>query len=371
MKLIFTLAFLMWGHFVLHAQLTADKKYSPQKTTTFKKENTINFNGQWKGGFNDTSITYPGDYNTAFVLELTTEGSSVYGYSYTYFNEGIKKYYTICRLTGSLNRQTNEIVVTEIERTKFNTPPGFMNCFQTHRLRYEKADDETEMLRGAWIPAPTQQGNCGRGITVLSRRVINRVPFGIQPNKKAELVKTPQNKVAPKKPVAAAPKKTTPPVIKKAPAQKPKIQKSETVIKDTPIFEKPFTKPEIKNTTTIPNKKFESRREDIVKTIAIEQPTFRLDFYDNGEIDGDSISVFYNGKLILSHKKLTDKPISLTLSLDQDSKENIVTMYAENLGTIPPNTAVMIVTDGEKRYEVRMESDLGKSGSVVFVHGDK
>ena len=66
---------------------------------------------------------------------------------------------------------------------------------------------------------------------------------------------------------------------------------------------------------------------------------------------------------------LTDKPISLTLSLDPNVTENVVTMYAENLGTIPPNTAVMIVTDGNRRYEVRMESDLKKSGSVIFTPG--
>jgi hypothetical protein len=113
-------------------------------------------------------------------------------------------------------------------------------------------------------------------------------------------------------------------------------------------------------------KGFESRRKDIVKTIEISQPTFKLDFYDNGEIDGDSITVFYNGKVVLSHQRLSDKPISLTLSIDKNAPENIVTMYADNLGTIPPNTALMVVTDGGKRYEVRMESDYGKSGSVIF-----
>jgi len=70
----------------------------------------------------------------------------------------------------------------------------------------------------------------------------------------------------------------------------------------------------------------------------------------------------------LSHQKLTDKPISLSLVLDKDVKENVVTMYADNLGTIPPNTALMIVMDGSKRYEVRIESDLAKSGSVIFQH---
>ena len=68
---------------------------------------------------------------------------------------------------------------------------------------------------------------------------------------------------------------------------------------------------------------------------------------------------------------LTTKAISLTLSLDEDVKENVITMYADNLGTIPPNTALMIVTDGDKRYEVRMTSDTEKSGSVMFVHGQK
>ena len=68
---------------------------------------------------------------------------------------------------------------------------------------------------------------------------------------------------------------------------------------------------------------------------------------------------------------LTTKAISLTLSLDENVKENIITMYADNLGTIPPNTALMVVTDGDKRYEVRITSDTEKSGSVIFVHGQK
>jgi hypothetical protein len=76
--------------------------------------------------------------------------------------------------------------------------------------------------------------------------------------------------------------------------------------------------------------------------------------------------VFYNGKVVLSNQRLSEKPISLTLAIDKNAPENIVTMYADNLGSIPPNTALMVVTDGSKRYEVRIESDTEKSGSVVF-----
>ncbi|HEV2833376.1 MAG TPA: hypothetical protein VGW31_15460 [Hanamia sp.] len=358
MKRIFTLAFLLFGNFTfLFAQSTAHKKSSE-----------VNFNGQWKGGFDETTYGYSGlgGSHLTYVLELQTEGTRVSGYSYTYFNEFGKKYYTICRLTGLLNRVTNEITVTEVERTKFNTPPDFINCFQTHRLHYEKEGDDTEVLRGTWIPAPNQGNGCGKGTTLLARRIVNKLPMGIKPNKKNEIAKAPQKKAAPKKPLVT-PKKTPGAIAKRNPPPK----KLSTIIKDTPIGEKPITSPEIKNITAAPKKRFENRRKDIVKTITINQPTFRLDFYDNGEIDGDSISVFYNEKLVLSHKKLTDKPISLTLTLEPNTRENIVTMYAENLGTIPPNTAVMIVTDGNKRYEVRITSDTEKSGSVVFVHGEE
>ena len=49
-----------------------------------------------------------------------------------------KRYYTICKLRGTINKLTKEIIVTEFERTKFNTPPDIRNCFQTHKLKYVK-----------------------------------------------------------------------------------------------------------------------------------------------------------------------------------------------------------------------------------------
>lgn len=121
----------------------------------------------------------------------------------------------------------------------------------------------------------------------------------------------------------------------------------------------------------VPIKGFEKRRREVVQTITITQPTFHLDFYDNGEIDGDSITVFFNGNAVLSHKRLSDKPISLDLIFDKNVKENIVTMYADNLGEIPPNTATVIVTSGGKQYQARLVSDYGKSASLTFLLENK
>ena len=93
--------------------------------------------------------------------------------------------------------------------------------------------------------------------------------------------------------------------------------------------------------------------------------------YDNGEIDGDSISLLFNGNLILSHKRLSDKALRLKLEIDKDKDINELIMYAENLGTIAPNTALMVVNDGDNRYEVRISSDLQKSGVIRFMHRPK
>lgn len=383
MKRIFTLLFLFFLGVGLFAQKSLAQNYSAEKSASHYKShnrNEINFDGQWKGGFDEGGFGIPGfDSDIKYVLELTTNGSHVSGYSYTYFQEGIKRYYTICRLIGTLNRETNDIVVTEIERTKFNTPPDFQNCFQTHRLHYEKDTGNIEVLKGTWIPAPNQGRGCGSGTTVLSRRIVSNLPIGFMPHKKNPAIRNPiaksEKKPVHKNSIAAAPKKpntnptakATAPVGKSQP--KMKMEETETVKSSVPKNENSsIADSEIKThhyiTPTL--KGFEKRRTDIVKTIDIEQPTFHLDFYDNGEIDGDSITVFFNGKVVLSHQRLSDKPVSLTLTLDKNAAENIVTMYADNLGTIPPNTALMIVTDGGKRYEVRMESDYGKSGSVIF-----
>lgn len=335
----------------------------------FSSVKAQNFNGQWKGGFNETSygLSGLGGNDIDYVLELDTKGSSVSGYSYTYFRAGSKRYYTICKLTGTLNRATKEITVTEIERTKFNTPPDFQNCFQTHKLHYVQDSADVELLKGTWMPAPNQSGNCGYGTTLLSRRTIKKLPMGIAANEKKL-----QKKTIPKNDVATTNKNN-----KRAPTKvtvKPKIEKANPEVKDNDLVRDEIkTKPEIEKPTISinPVSGFKYRRKDIIKTIPISNETFKIDFYDNGEIDGDSISVFYNGKMVLSHQRLSDKPISLKLQLDDSTGENLVTMYAENLGTIPPNTALMIVTDGDKRYEVRITSDTEKSGSVVFVHKEK
>jgi hypothetical protein len=92
--------------------------------------------------------------------------------------------------------------------------------------------------------------------------------------------------------------------------------------------------------------------------------SIRLSFYDNGDIDGDSISVFVNSNLMVAHQLLSARAINMYVKLDSTKEINEIGMFAENLGSIPPNTALMVLTDGVNRYEVYMSSSLTLNSTV-------
>ncbi|MHA4807573.1 hypothetical protein ACX0G9_05685 [Flavitalea flava] len=109
---------------------------------------------------------------------------------------------------------------------------------------------------------------------------------------------------------------------------------------------------------------FTKRTATLNKTLDIESDSVRLSFYDNGEIDGDSISVFVNSNVILTHQELAAKALNLYLHLDSTLEVNEISMFAENLGKYPPNTALMVITDGKNRYEIFMSSSLTENATI-------
>jgi len=106
---------------------------------------------------------------------------------------------------------------------------------------------------------------------------------------------------------------------------------------------------------------YRKRENILVQEISVSSDSLKVDFYDNGEIDGDSISIFYNNKLIAFNRILSTRAVHFDLVLDSTKDVNEISMFADNLGSIPPNTALMVVSDGKKRYEIRMTSSLEKN----------
>ena len=108
----------------------------------------------------------------------------------------------------------------------------------------------------------------------------------------------------------------------------------------------------------------------LTKTIVLDTSNIKLQFYDDAEVDGYTITVLVNNKLLLYQQRLTEKPLTIYFSAFPGTEYELI-MYADNLGLIPPNTALMVVTAGEKRYEVYLSSSEQKSASVKFVYKPK
>lgn len=112
------------------------------------------------------------------------------------------------------------------------------------------------------------------------------------------------------------------------------------------------------------NREFGTREVVVQKEIFVDSDSITVDFYDNGEVDGDSISVFYNDQLLAANLRLSTRSIHLDMVMDSTREYNTIAMFANNVGSIPPNTALMIIHDGKKRYEVRLSSSLDTNAAL-------
>ena len=109
---------------------------------------------------------------------------------------------------------------------------------------------------------------------------------------------------------------------------------------------------------------FTIRKKVFTREIPLEGDSIELRFFDNVQVDGDSITLFLNDKLIFTHIRLTEKPFVVRLPINELNESNELTMVAENLGAIPPNTAYMVAIVADKRYEVNLSSTEETSGMI-------
>lgn len=110
---------------------------------------------------------------------------------------------------------------------------------------------------------------------------------------------------------------------------------------------------------------YDKRTTKDTKTIQVKSNKVKIDLYDDGDIDNDIVSVYFNKNLIVDKKPLTGNAHSFSITLEP-GRTNELVLFADNVGNIPPNTALMIITDGTTRHEVRLSADLKNNASVRF-----
>ena len=165
---------------------------------------------------------------------------------------------------------------------------------------------------------------------------------------------------APKKDIPAL--KKQPEITKIKPL--PPVEKT-PVIKDTIV-----TKSTIKVNTLPPTTN--GRIDKELRRIVVHDKKIKLNIYDNGTIDGDTVSIYYNGRAILKNKGLTANPLVVEVELDENIAMHSIVLFAENLGSIAPNTALVIFTTSDgKRYELYSSATLQQNAAIVFEYKPK
>lgn len=92
----------------------------------------------------------------------------------------------------------------------------------------------------------------------------------------------------------------------------------------------------------------------------------RLKIWDDKNTDGDRISIFLNSECVLNNYTLTQEGKTLVLELS-DGELNTLTITALNNGTMPPNTAHLLLLDGEKEHAVVAHNTPGKSAVIHLI----
>jgi len=326
-----------------------------------------------------------------FEIQLDQRNKLFNGVTYSYKTT---VFYGKADCRGQVNDKTKKVLLEELKITEVRMSEGSDACIMTLFLNYSKNGDD-EFMEGSYTSMNVRDSSsCGRG-TVFLRKVTTsdfyKEPFLVKREQEAL-----KKKVSP--PVAknseSTVPKTTPPATKSA---TPPVTKSTTPPKKNPtaVGKKPppkNTTPEKDITGTNPSKTIiapartdsvkqiekklnpnlstprvlVNRQNELIKTISVNTTEVTVDLYDNGTIDNDTVSVYLDKKLVLSKQRLTDKPLTVKLKLDEGNDYHELVMVAENLGEIPPNTSLMVVRAGDKRFEVRITSTEQKNAVVIF-----
>ena len=140
------------------------------------------------------------------------------------------------------------------------------------------------------------------------------------------------------------------------PVSKPSIEETAARVVE-PVIKIPLTN----------EQKLKTRTRHLVQEIPVTGDSLELKFYDNAEIDGDSIAVFLNDKMLAEHVRLSETAFIIKIPVSDLQQTNDLVMVAENLGSIPPNTSLMIAMIDGHRYEARLASTEESSALIRFV----
>jgi hypothetical protein len=352
---------------------SANQQQKPLASSSLSAESSGTYrsplSGVWRGFFTSGSGFFQEKYKYEIQIgQLSTNGIKGVTYSYK-----TTVFYGKANVAGMYTPGTKNLVLKETKLVEVKMTSGDA-CLMTCYLEYSKMGG-TEILEGTFTSVNTAQNtDCGSGRVYLEKveesdfykedfvkeyeAKKKNVPIAKPVTPKTETAKTntrpnvstKENKIVKKKDDIVT---VDPPA---APATPGTTEKTIGKVNVTPPLEAPkkSTPPELKE-----------RENTVAKVIEAEGDEIQVSLYDNGQIDGDTVTVYHNKQVVAWKKGLTHQPIIIKIKVDPNHPRNEIVMVADNLGSIPPNTALMVITIGRQRYEVSLSSDFHKNAAVI------
>lgn len=332
--------------------------------------------GLWKGTmYNDTTQRF-----LKYEIAISEKNGKLSGYTHTYFIVDDKEYYGVKR--AKIKKQDGKIIVEDVEliANNYPVPPakgvrqldvltleikeGVMTLsglFETNRTKQYhsltgsiRVERKTNFRQSALVPHLEELGLADELSFVQEEKVQEAAAIV-----KTETVKAqPVNEVKPVEKENAG--KENPAAVKvDPPKEKRKAETEKVIVKTAPPIS-------ITPATTHAAADIDNRIIETIQSVNYRSDSLVLTLYDNGEVDGDTVTVLMNGEVIMPKVGLSTRAVRKTIYTKELSDSVQIVMYAENLGSLPPNTGLLIVNDGAERYEIRFSGDLKKNAAIVF-----
>jgi hypothetical protein len=329
--------------------------------------------GLWTGlMFNDTT-----ELNYRYEIAISEKNGNLVGYSQTFFILDNQEYYGVKKLKITI--EGDKVITQDMKLLKNNYPvKPPKGVYMINTLNFEMKN-EVMILKGMFETNQTRTYSPVTGYVHVEKKtdfkkspLVNQLKdLGLEKDLSFIVVeKTEAVTAVPKTEIVKEKPEVKVKVVKEKPAKvKPVKEKEVAETKEVTVKNEPQKTPETKPAQAASD--INSRVIETIQSVNYTSDSLLITLYDNGEVDGDTVSVLMNGEVIMPMVGLSTNPVRKTIYTKDITDSIKIVMYAENLGTLPPNTGLLIVNDGKERYEIRFSGDLKKNSAIVFRRKEK
>jgi hypothetical protein len=335
----------------------------------FTQLSAQNLTGRWQGSFIANGDALINNYTYELVIK---ENASHQITAQTITKKG-DQFYASAFAKGSHSLRTQLVQIDETSFDQIKIANELEACLMSNFLTYKNMDGH-EILEGSYMSTSVNgKRNCGSGKVFLEKAPsLLSIKNTKVENKKTDTQKTKivtaQNTQAKSKPSTTLldkPSSTT-----KIIASNPTTETAtdEVIVENEVISANTIAQNSIRNEPINLPWVLVGRENKLVKKIITNSKSISLDLFDNGTIDNDTIIVFDNKKLLVNKKRLSYKAIHLDFNFSENMREHEVIIVAHNMGTVPPNTALLLFKDGKVRQEYFITSTNKINAKILIVY---